>query len=49
MGTKLVGDMSYFGDCTRKPGMNGHLSRDDYMEAFYCLLQLLQVKAMSLY
>ena len=43
MGTKLVGDMSYFGDCPRKPRMNGHLSQDDYMETFYHLLQLLQV------
>jgi len=48
MGTKLVGDMSYFRDCPpRKPGMNGHLSQDDYMETFYCLLQLLQVNAVS--
>jgi hypothetical protein len=49
MGTKLVGDMSYFGDCPRKPGMNDHLSQDEYMEAFYCLLQLLQMNAMSLF
>ena len=49
MGTKLVGDTSYFRDCPRKPGMNGHLSQDDYMVTFYCLLQLLQVNAMSLF